>query len=71
MKSFDLSLNSSNGVGKVYAKVNDVYLSGTVYAFIRGGDWSNGALAGAFALRLRHGSSFSNMYRGFRCSYEP
>ena len=39
--------------------------------FLRGGNWYDGAYAGAFALILNDGPSHSGSYDGFRCSYEP
>ncbi|MFW5704974.1 MAG: archaellin/type IV pilin N-terminal domain-containing protein [Nanoarchaeota archaeon] len=37
--------------------------------FLRGGTWSDGAFAGAFALDLTRGPSYSYTRMGFRCSY--
>ena len=37
--------------------------------FLSGGDWSNGALTGAFALVLDGGPSYSFTSFGFRCTY--
>ena len=36
-------------------------------AFIRGGNWNNGANAGVFALNLNNAPSNSNTNIGFRC----
>lgn len=38
------------------------------HAFLRGGNWNNGANAGAFALNLNNGPSNTNTNIGFRCS---
>ncbi len=43
--------------------------SGTIAGFLRGGDWSNGAGAGAFALYLSNAPSYRYLDIGFRCSY--
>jgi len=37
-------------------------------AFLRGGNWDNGANAGAFALNLNNAPSNTNTNIGFRCS---
>jgi prepilin-type N-terminal cleavage/methylation domain-containing protein len=57
------NLTSTHGIGKI-AKYNHT----DDRAFVRGGDWNNGALAGVFALRLSHSPSHSNGYIGFRCA---
>jgi len=40
-------------------------------AFLRGGDWYGGAFAGAFALHLGNGPSFTDAGFGLRCSWSP
>ena len=62
------SLNSSYGVGNYYMGPRT---SGTVYAFLRGGDWSNTSFAGAFALLLNSIPSSQSSYFGFRCASDP
>jgi len=37
-------------------------------AFIRGGNWNNGANAGAFTLNLNNAPENSNTNIGFRCA---
>jgi formylglycine-generating enzyme required for sulfatase activity len=54
---------SSNGVGITYIDNNK-----SVYAFLRGGDWSYDTNAGVFTLTLTDSPSGSNMYVGFRCA---
>jgi len=61
------SWNSTYGVGKLYTDTNAAYPSGNVHAFLRGGDWSIGAPAGAFTLNLYHAPGDSYDYLGFRC----
>ncbi len=40
----------------------------TAAGFIRGGNWNNGAIDGAFTLNLNNAPSNSNTNIGFRCS---
>ena len=61
------SWNATHGMGRIYADVNDVNPSGTTHAFIRGGRWDYGALAGAFALNLNNSPANSNYNIGLRC----
>jgi len=39
-----------------------------VYAFKRGGNWNNGANAGAFTLNLNNSPTNTNSNIGFRCA---
>ncbi len=71
LEPFDSTLYSTNGVGRVYVNTHDAFPSGTVHGFLRGGCWSDGADAGAFALNLDFAPSYSAVYIGFRCSYSP
>ena len=52
---------SSNGIGKYHGGA-----SGNV--FIRGGSWSYGVYAGAFALDLNYAPGSTGSYFGFRCA---
>ncbi len=52
---------SANGVGQYYG------CTANGNAFLRGGSWSSGANAGAFALYLSNAPSASNTNVGFRC----
>lgn len=45
-----------------------VRLIQTAAGFIRGGNWNNGAIDGAFTLNLNNAPSNSNTNIGFRCS---
>lgn len=40
----------------------------TARAFIRGGNWNNGAISGAFTLNLNNAPSNLNTNIGFRCA---
>jgi formylglycine-generating enzyme required for sulfatase activity len=71
LEPFSSSLDANYGVGRVHVDVDDAYPSGTVHGFLRGGDWDDGAIAGAFALYLHNGPSFSGTRFGFRCTYTP
>jgi hypothetical protein len=56
--------SSTNGIGQIYMPTD----SGTARAFVRGGGWSSGSGAGAFALRLNYAPSLTDSDIGFRCS---
>lgn len=58
-----------NTVGSIYTREGDS--SASLSAFLRGGSWSTGAPAGAFALALNNGPSGWGWVLGFRCSMEP
>jgi len=60
--------NSSYGVGQIYTDNGTAYPSGNTHAFVRGGTWSHGALAGAFTLRLNGAPANANSSIGFRCA---
>ena len=69
------SYNSTQGTGQIYTTNNFAYSSeppagynSTIHAFVRGGDWGNGANAGVFALALSHSPSGSDPSFGFRCA---
>ncbi len=59
--------NSTYGMGKIYTDVDAASPSGNIHAFYRGGNWSNGADAGVFALALSFAPSNSVTSIGFRC----
>ena len=40
----------------------------STYGFIRGGNWNNGANAGAFSVNLNNGVGNQNNNIGFRCA---
>jgi len=40
-------------------------------AAIRGGNWNNGANAGAFTLNLNNAATNTNTNIGFRCVFRP
>lgn len=65
------SLTLTNGIGQVYTNSGTASDGGNVHAFLRGGGWSNGVSAGAFALTLYNGPSLISSTFGFRCSYTP
>jgi prepilin-type N-terminal cleavage/methylation domain-containing protein len=56
------AIPSTLGGGKIY------YGSADPRAFLRGGDWNDGAGAGVFALNLDHSPSISDTGIGFRCA---
>ena len=58
--------NSTQGMGQVYTYGTGVNQGTTV--FIRGGHWSNGSIAGAFALYLVWAAGNTDGYVGFRCA---
>lgn len=47
------------------------FYGGSGGAAVRGGRWSNGVNAGAFALDLGYSTESPGMVRGFRCVYRP
>ncbi len=67
-KLSNLLYNSTQGVGKVYTYDSAIWFVKN-HAFLRGGFWANGDIAGVLALFLGHPPSFSALDIGFRCSY--
>lgn len=62
---------SGDGICGNTLTTNDQWYRGgfaTIAGFIRGGNWSDGALGGAFALVLNNAPSGANSTLGFRCS---
>jgi hypothetical protein len=57
------SWNSTQNMGQYYAGS----LTGGPFAFLRGGYWADGALAGVFTLILNTSPSTANSLYGFRC----
>ncbi len=68
-KPFNSSLNADHGIGRVYTDVNGANPSGSIHAFLQGGDSGNGVLAGAFSLYLGNSPLHSANLFGFRCTY--
>ncbi len=69
----DKSRTGSNGVGRIYTDPDTSYSNNTPYdntahAFVRGGYWSNGTYAGAFALSLYYSPANTAADIGFRCA---
>ncbi|MFA5246980.1 MAG: hypothetical protein WC408_03795 [Candidatus Micrarchaeia archaeon] len=70
------SWNASQGVGRIYLDPGYAYgwdgaawsYYSSTHAFLRGGDWDDGADAGAFALYLSYAPSGTGTAIGFRCS---
>lgn len=60
------SWNSTQGMGQVYTYKNGVSQGTTV--LLRGGNWSSGSTAGAFATFLAWGSGTAGSNVGFRCA---
>jgi flagellin-like protein len=70
--TFRLNAGPSNPTWGESERMGYVYDSNVMTnGFIRGGGWSNGASAGAFALSLLPGPSSSVASLGLRCSYAP
>jgi len=61
-------LNADYGVGQIYTDSNAASLSGNTHAFLRGGDWGDGAGAGVFTLILNNAPSYTHTLFGFRCA---
>jgi formylglycine-generating enzyme required for sulfatase activity len=59
--------NSNYGSGRLYTDADAASPSGNVHAFLRGGNWADGATAGAFTLSLGSAPGNSNTSFGFRC----
>ena len=54
-------------VGRITDRILDT--GGSLkHAFLRGGNWNNGANAGAFTLNLNNASTDTNTNIGFRCA---
>ncbi|MFA4990721.1 MAG: hypothetical protein WC579_02335, partial [Candidatus Paceibacterota bacterium] len=60
------SWTSSQNIGQVYTYKNGTNQGTTV--FLRGGDWTTGAIAGPFALHLHWGPDSTDGTVGFRCA---
>lgn len=60
------SLGGAEGLGRYYSGINS---SGG--AALRGGAWSGGQVAGAFALHLDNGAGYTHTAVGFRCVFRP
>ena len=58
--------NSAQSIGRIYSNTGGTALTQRV--FLRGGDWHNGADAGAFALYLHWAPSNTSYTVGFRCA---
>lgn len=56
--------NSAQGLGQIYT--DGTSTNNTLYGFVRGGNWSLGENAGAFALGLSSAPTASNFSLGFR-----
>ncbi|MDF1498795.1 MAG: SUMF1/EgtB/PvdO family nonheme iron enzyme, partial [Patescibacteria group bacterium] len=61
------SWNANYGSGRLYTDADAAYPSGNTHAFLRGGNWYDGAGAGAFMLTLSDAPSYSYTSVGFRC----
>ncbi|KHD88275.1 MAG: hypothetical protein OM95_08955 [Bdellovibrio sp. ArHS] len=59
----DGNLKSNQGIGQAYGTSNG--------AVLRGGNWSNGAYVGVFAVNLFFAPSIPNTDIGFRCVFVP
>lgn len=66
-----LTLNSTNGIGKVLVDVNDPYPSSDAprHVLMRGGRFDRGDEAGIFNLMMHVGPSNRYLDTGFRCTY--
>ncbi|MCL5667149.1 MAG: hypothetical protein M1383_05270 [Patescibacteria group bacterium] len=62
------TLTSSNGIGQIYTSNTNADDGSGYHAFERGAGWGIGSAAGAFALILNYGPSFTFGDIGFRCS---
>ena len=62
LQPFDVSFNSTKGVGAYYAGTSGG-------AAVRGGHWTTATNAGAFALDLNYSDIFTDPTIGFRCVY--
>jgi len=58
------SLNSSNGVGRIWYNSSET----ETRALVRGGSWGDGSNAGAFAVNLNNSPANLNANIGFRCA---
>ncbi|MFB6200237.1 MAG: SUMF1/EgtB/PvdO family nonheme iron enzyme [Candidatus Nanohaloarchaea archaeon] len=70
-KPMNPAWNSTNGIGKIYLDQSPFGVSktdGNIHAVQRGGDWDNGARAGALSVTLYNAPSDSYSNFGFRCA---
>ncbi len=65
------SYTAAHGVGRIYHYSDPADVNTTIYAFIRGGPWVDGAHAGAFTLLLDNAPSVQYYSIGFRCASDP
>lgn len=69
LRSKNLLLNSSNGIGIVYADIDNAYPSTSIHSFIRGGSYNFASNSGIYSLSLNKGPTMSVDDVGFRCAY--
>ena len=66
IRPFISTRDATYGIGRIYS--DGTPGNNTVYGFLRGGDWSDGAYAGVFALVLNSTPGNSGVSIGFRCA---
>jgi formylglycine-generating enzyme required for sulfatase activity len=69
VRPLNTAYNSSYSVGQIYS--DGTSSNTTIYAFYRGGNWSYGSDAGAFAAALNLTPTNSGNHIGFRCASDP
>ena len=67
----NVAYNANQGVGRIYNYSLAGDTDTTVYAFLRGGTWSNTSYAGAFTAILGFTPGSTNGSFGFRCASDP
>jgi hypothetical protein len=75
LRSINSTWNSDYGLGRLYTENGASNPNGATWnmahSFRRGGSYSYGVDAGAFALNLYPGPSYAGSDHGLRCSYAP
>jgi len=62
------SWNYTQGIGRLYSDPDTASDGGSAHAFLRGGRWGSGVLAGMWALDLSYAPSYVMTNVGFRCA---
>jgi len=64
----DKTLNSVNGIGRMFHNSNPGKLTQNIFGVIRGGGWPNGANSGIYAAALNREPTYYHTDLGFRCA---
>lgn len=68
LRPSNTSWGSTNGMGRIGTDFSSNTTGGLEHAFVRGGSFSDGDIAGIYSLNLFHGSNMTSNSTGFRCA---